>query len=233
MILVDTFEPTELENLLKQIADVIKTPLNQNNQADYVFRAIDGHLIQIERKQCGELLGNLNHAEKQLMKYLPNADETLLLVEGGAFAPAETGTLVFNIKGRQCYADGVYQGVKYAQLIAWFYQIDKCGVTVYQTGGLEASAVAIGAIYSNSQKEEHTTLRRYIKEKITPLVPDPYVATLMGLQGVDLGEVRAKALIKHFETPFFVFMASEEELCEVPGIGYGIARKIHEALGRK
>lgn len=232
MILVDVYEPTELELLLRQTTDVVKTPLNQNNQADYVFRAIDGHLIQIERKQCGELLGNLSHAEKQLMNYLPNADETILLIEGGAFAPAEDGTLVFNIKGRQCYADGVYR-VRYTQLIAWFYQLDKCGVTVYQTSGLEASAMAIGAIYSNSQKEEHTTLRRYIKEKITPLVPNPYIVTLMGLQGVNLGEVKATALIKHFETPFYVFMASEEELAEVKGIGKGIARKIHEALGRK
>ena len=232
MLLIDTFEPAALEDLLKQVTDVTRTSLNAASMSDYYWQAVDGHTVQLERKQAGELLADINHCELQLQKYLPNADEMGLIVEG-IIMPEPEGTVVYKLSGdrRFFYRDGEYR-VRFSLLMAWFWALDKCGITVYQVPTLEATAIAIGAMYSNSQKEEHTTLRRYIKEKIVAQSPDPYVLTLMGLRGAGLGETKAIALIEHFSTPFDVFVASEQELAEVKGIGKGIARKIHRSIGR-
>jgi len=233
LILIDIHEPTQLELLLSQTTDVSKTNLNGNLMADYYWPAIDGHTIQIERKQAGELLSNLNHCEKQLMKYLPNADETILLIEG-VMLPHVEQTVVYVLTGDSRFfrRSNVYRP-RYSMVMAWLWQLDKSGVTIFQTGSLDATAIAISAMYTNSQKEEHTTLKRYIKNQVKPLVPNPFVETLMNIKNAGIGETKALALIEHFETPFNFVMASEDELCEVAGIGPGIARKIHLALGRK
>ena len=88
------------------------------------------------------------------------------------------------------------------------------------------------AWYKSSQKEEHTTLRRYIKPRVNPKAFDPAVLTLMGIEGVQLGEVRAKALIKQFGSVWEVVNAPLSELVSVEGIGPGLASKLLEVIGR-
>ncbi len=82
-LLLDTFEPQQIELLVAQTTTVVRSPLNSGGFADYLFYAHDNHRIQIERKQVGELLGNLGHVEEQLGRELQNGvEETILLIEG-------------------------------------------------------------------------------------------------------------------------------------------------------
>jgi excinuclease UvrABC nuclease subunit len=73
-------------------------------------------------------------------------------------------------------------------------------------------------------------MRRYIKQKLHLEEPNPYVETLMGLKGVNLGEKTAKQLIEVFGSPWGVFARSQEELAEV--VGRAMASKILRAIGR-
>lgn len=54
---------------------------------------------------------------------------------------------------------------------------------------------------------------------------------LEGIPG--LGEVRRKALLKHFGSVKAVRAASVEQLAEVPGLGLGTARTLHEAIAQR
>ena len=48
-----------------------------------------------------------------------------------------------------------------------------------------------------------------------------------------LGDVRAKALLKHFGTMKAVKAATVEDLQQVDGVGPALAARIHEGLHRK
>jgi len=122
-----------------------------------------------------------------------------------------------------------------SMLEAWLQGLDECGVGVIYTVNSVHTAKSLVARYKNAQKpaEEHTTLRRIIKPKIITKSPNPYVKTLMGIAGAELGEVKAEALIEHFGNPFSLFMASVDEICEVEGIGRKTAEKILRAIGRE
>ena len=82
-IMLDRFEPVEIENLIAQSVDVIRTGLNGQGIADYMWFCCDGHRIQVERKQTGELLASMDNVEEQLQRELQNGiEETILLIEG-------------------------------------------------------------------------------------------------------------------------------------------------------
>jgi ERCC4-type nuclease len=120
----------------------------------------------------------------------------------------------------------------FAKVMAWFYQLDKAGVGIMHTSSYIATAMTIGSWYKNSQKDEHTTLRRYIRKKINVEVKDPQVISLMGLAGANLGEERAKALIERFGDVISVLTADPGEIAAMPGFGPTLEKKIHAAVGR-
>jgi ERCC4-type nuclease len=108
------------------------------------------------------------------------------------------------------------------------WQIDKCGVTVVQTAGLSASAVALVAMHKNSQKAEHTTLRRYIKKKIEVPKLNPHVRILMGLPGI--GEKLAIDMVKRWGTAWAALTQPVELWIEV--LGKAAAYNLAKQLGR-
>ena len=81
-MLVDIFEPQEILPLLKQSIPVSVTDLNISGYADYFFSSCDGHIIQAERKQNGELLSNLMRVEEQLSRQYNQPAENILIIEG-------------------------------------------------------------------------------------------------------------------------------------------------------
>ena len=249
-ILVDVYEPVEIENILKQVVPTIRMSLNHSDEgfADYLWFAVDGHRIQVERKQCGELLSSLDDAEEQLGREVNNGvEETILLIEGvcspvpGFSRATQTYIRPKSSKsGRDLLIAGKTFNVNYVGYQAWKSQLDKAGITIVETFNWEATALTLVGLYNNSQKLEHTTLRRYIKEHITVHPFNEHVISLMGIRGANLGEARAKALIERYGTVWYTLSQSAEDLAETlvgeedkqKRLGLVIARKLMKAIGR-
>ncbi len=236
LIIIDTFEPDSIEALMSSSVDTMRKGLEPLGNADYLFFACDGHSIQIERKQAGELLSSIEKVEEQLRRELPNADETILLWEGviePVMAQNGANCMAYHkAKGGDILVPGRPYNQNYGGLQAWFSQLDKCGVTVVNTTSMVATALTIVALYRSAQKPEHTTLRRYIKEKIHIETFNPHVLSLMGIEGAMIGEVKAKALIKRFDSLWGVISQSPEELAKTEGLGITTATKLLRAVGR-
>jgi len=82
MLLVDLSEPSSIVELLSKSVPVTVLNLNQTDRSDYYYGGEDGKSRQFSRKQAGELLANIDEAEKQLRDYYENADENYQIVEG-------------------------------------------------------------------------------------------------------------------------------------------------------
>jgi len=233
-LLADQFEPTgEIVPMLQQSIPVQVVDLNLNGFADYMWTACDLHSIQAERKQNGEMLASLGKVEDQLRRQYEKADENLLIVEGFIVASSKgCYTLKRSKDNRYFFVDREYEHTTYGALLSWYYSLDKSGITVYNTPDLKGTAILLAALYQNSQQVEHKTLNRYLKRKIYIEEQDPQVMNLMGLRGVNIGEVRAKAIIEIYKSLFNVLLCSPEELMVVPGIGRKLARDILRAGGR-
>lgn len=239
MILVDLWEPDHIFNLLEQSIECQRQNLVQDGFADYLWLCHDGHRCQIERKQWGEILSDPDHVEEQLRREMVATEETVLLVEGVAEATPwgmDTYTKSDNKPYyRLQHSYGTHrhpQSGLYHRVQSWFWQLDKAGISVYRTVNWQDTASSLVSWYKSSQKEEHTTLRRYIKPRINPKPFDQAVLTLMGIGGIRLGEVRAKALIDHFGSVWNVVSAPISKLTQVPGIGNKIAQELITAIGR-
>ncbi len=240
-MLVDTHEPDFIIELLTQCIPTTRANLNHAlGMADYVWCAADGHVVSYERKQWSEVLSGLDSVEEQLRREAQSTDELNLLIEGVA-EPTPHGVCVL-----QRHKDGTYRGNRhsygtpsrpvphlYARVQAWLWELDKCGITVYQSPGQVGTATLLVAHYKASLKPEHTTLQRYIKPRVQTTAQNPQVVSLMGLVGADIGEVRAQALVARFGNLYSVLNAPREELLRVDGIGPGVVKKLWKAIGRE
>jgi len=238
MIGVDTFEPVELEMLIQQSVDTVRDSYNAKGFPDYHFLGYDVHSIGISRKQMGELLSSLDDAEEQLRRDIMGVDELYLLAEG----VMPSSCLVHNKPALQTWIptkDGKFLrpgrtfGISCGFFYAWLYQIDKAGITFVNTFDWTDSANAIVSIFKNAQKKEHTTLQRYIKQKIVPKPYNHHVETLMGISGAGIGEKMGKALIERYGTAWATLHQEPEELALTEGIGLVVANRILTAIGRK
>ena len=239
VMIVDVFEADLIYNLLKQSIEVVRQNLVPLGMPDYVWFSHDGRRVGIERKTWGEILSDPNHVEEQLRREMTAVDEISLLVEGVAEATQWGVDTYIKSVGKPYYRLQHSYGTPkhpqaglYHRIQSWLWQLDKAGISVYRTTNSKDTASALVAWYSSSQKEEHTTLNRYIKPRINPKAFDPRVLTLMGIENANLGEVRAKALIKRFGSVWSVLAAPVSELIQVEGIGMSTARKLVESVGR-
>lgn len=245
-MIIDVFEPQQIEDLLRQCLTVSRIALNTRGFADYLWHAVDGHTIQVERKQIDEILGDMDGVELQLRKEIVNAEETLLLYEGTFEPIAGTKTACQSFrksKDGKLLVPGHKYNTSYAGVQAWFSQLDKAGITIVNTIDYVATATTLVALYNNSQKEEHTTFKRYIKQKIYPKPYNPHVETLMGIANVNIGEEIATALIDRYGTSYYTLSQEPEELAEtivgerksggVIRFGINRARGLLKAVGRR
>ncbi len=242
MIFVDIFEPTQIENLLKQTVETTRMTLNHSPEgyADYLFFACDGHRIQVERKQIDEILSDLDGTEEQLGREVSNGVEETILIYEGTCEPIpglKMAVQSFKLaKGGKVMVPSHKYNISYTGLQAWFSQLDKAGITVIHTCHYIGTAMTLVALYNNAQKQEHTTLRRYIKEHIVVKPFNEHVITLMGIKGASLGEARAKALIERYGTVWYTLSQSVEEIAETivgeKKLGMAVANKLHKAIGR-
>lgn len=238
-LFVDINEPDEIVHLLAPAVNVKKVILNIRGYADYMWLDVNRQLVQVERKQWPEMLTDVASVEHQLRRYLPNTTELHLLVEGVA-EPTPYGIDTYKkSEGKPYYRANWSFGIQgksrpgaYAQVMAWFWQLDKCGITVHQTANLEATAYALASWYKNSQKEEHTTLNRYYKERVQIRYLNPQVMTLMGIEGAGLGQQKAELLIETFGSVIDVLTADAEDIVKLPGFGVVATKKLLNAVGR-
>jgi len=240
-MLVDVFEPQQMEDLLRQCLVIARMPLNTRGFADYFWYAVDNHRIQWERKHIDEILSDMDGVELQLRKWLSNGVEETGLIYEGTFEPiAGTKTACQSFRKSRdgkLLVPGHKYNTSYAGVQAWFSQLDKAGITVVNTIDYIATATTLVALYNNSQKEEHTTFKRYIKQKIYPKPHNPHVETLMGIAGGGVGEEIALALIEKYGTAYYVLSQELEGLAETivgkKQFGINRARKLLGAIGRR
>ena len=241
MLFIDTFEPQDIEILVGQSVPTMRSALNNQGYADYMWMAHDGHRVQVERKQCPEILGGIDKVEEQLGRELQNGvEETMLLVEGVCEPVAKlklaTQTWVKKSGKGAVMVPGRAYNCSYTGMQAWFNRLDKAGVTLVQTFDYVATAMTLVALYGNSQKVDHSTLRRYIKERIN--IPDfnPQVVSLMGIKGGGLGEAKAKAIIDRYGTFWYAISQPAEELADTlvgnKRLGISSVNKLFKAIGK-
>lgn len=238
MVFADIFEPPEIAD--KVIAQVggSRIPLNERGYADYFWTGV-GHIgHQVENKAWSEILAGLDHVESQLAKQLPNVDCNYLLIRG-VISPTKHGIDIYQQSWTKPYFHVKYKHGKsgqpqewlYKRVMAWLWQLDKAGVTVVWVPNDEAAVTTLVAMYEQSQKMEHRTLRRYIKKKVQTVEDNPHVQTLMGIVGAGIGEARAKVLIARYGTVWSVLNAGPSELGDLPGIGPGVVSNLWRAIG--
>jgi len=260
MLLVDSSEPGNIVKLLQQSCPVTVTNLNQLHMSDYYFGNYEGKRLQFSRKQAGELVGNVDEAEKQIADYYNNADENYQIVEGiissaklkikGAAVPVDghgfttstrdLGAKLFCYKvepGGFVEKGHSFSAINDSLLYAWLHRLAKSGVVTYFTDNWIGTARLLSAIYRNEQKppEEHSTLQRVVRPRIHIREADPFMKSLLFLSNayqLGIGEKKAKALADRFVCILDIATASISDLTEVEGIGRKQADKILKALGR-
>ena len=241
-IMVDTFEPIQIEELVSQSVPTQRMTLNHGPMgiADYMWFCVDGHRIQVERKQIDEILSGMDKVEEQLRRELGNEiEETILLYEGtcepipGLKMAVQSWKLAK--KGKIMVPSHKYN-TSYGGFQAWLSQLDKAGITIVHTCHYIGTAHTLVALYNNSQKLEHTTLKRYIKEKIRIDPYNEHVISLMGIKGANIGEEIGRALIDRFGTVWYTLSQDVESLAETivgsKTLGINRAKRIHRAIGR-
>jgi len=239
-ILLDIFEPVEIETLVQQSVPVTRLGLNGKGYADYLWHAFDGHRVQVERKQIDEVLGGMDKVEEQLRRELSSGvEETILLIEG--FCEPIAGLKIATqswrkAKDKRILVPGHQYNVSYTGFQAWLYQLDKAGVTIVRAFDYTATAMTLVALYQSAQDPKHKTLRRYIKDRIYIESHNPHIINLMSIKGGGIGEEKAKALIDRYGTFWYTVNQDAEELAETlvgeKRLGMKSVQRLFKAIGR-
>ena len=259
-ILVDHSEPDDIINLMRQSVEVVCNPLNESGLSDYYFAGCDFRTRQYSRKQAGELLSDIDEAERQLGKYYPNADENYQVVEGiiTSIPLSRHPVKIFDISQGITTKTVPLTNILYSYKVApnghifdehphkvrpgylhnWLFQLSQCGViTFFTMNYMETAQMLVHHFQSANSTEAHLTLQRYIRPKIDFRHLDPFIAALMSLSAaykLDIGETKATAIRDAgFKTILDLAMSSSSELQQIPGIGKTIADKLMAAIGRK
>ena len=260
MLLIDENEPTNIEKLLAQSCPVTRVGLNRMRLSDYWFANYEGKRLQFSRKQAGELVGNIDEAERQIASYYANADKNYQIVEGiisssrlkikGAAIAIDGHSSNVSTRdlGARIYCYRVEPGgfierghsfsaVNDSLLYAWIHRLAESGVPTYFTDNWVGTARLLSAIYKNEQKppEEHSTLQRVVRPRIHIKDADPFMKSLLFLSNayqLGIGEKKARLLADRFVCLLDIATASVTELTEVEGVGKKMAEKILVSLGR-
>ena len=238
---VDIFEPTEKRlpgqpvvhiatKYFKGVIPFEVSSLNAQGYADYLWTDIDGKQVQVERKQWGEVIGDLESVENQLRNHLTSRPECklLFLLEGMVIGTSTGTATVRSTNKNNIFVIGRETTIRLTQLYSWLYQISNF-IAIYQTSTYYETCLALTSFYKGDQKTEHTTFTRHFKP--INYHYDPRVVQLMGLLP-GIGEVKAEALINKFITVWNVVSAMPKELEQVDGIGKTLSVKILRQIGR-
>ena len=240
MFKIDINEPVNI--LMPLMAPVINNlsidSLNSQGMADYFWRRIDGTYKMVERKTWPELLSNPDKVEEQLQRHLDKYPEVeLVFMLEGMVQQNEMGTHILQQTNSGIFVKGHRYSARLKRIYSWLYEISNY-CQVVQTTSLYESATALVAMYDHDQKDNHTTLKRHIKQ--VEFTSDPRITTLMGASS-GLGNKRATQLINYGGTPYNVWTAGYCEhsaikdkyaFTNIEGIGRGILDSMYRGIGR-
>jgi len=168
--------------------------------------------VVIERKLVNDFIQSITDKRlfKQLKSMKDNFEKPILIIEG---EESLYGILQPNIIRGALSAITVDMSIP----IIWTRDV----------------ADTAGVIYWIARREQLLEKREIVlrNKKVPKTLEEKQEYLVSSLP--DVSVVRAKALLKHFKSPFNVFNASEEELRKVKGIGKGIAKKIKKVLEKK
>ncbi len=222
--------------------------------SDFYIGSERGVTLQFSRKQSGELLGDLDEAERQIQKYWDKADENFQVVEGiispvPMFRKKSERMVLPPRSGRVLYsynvADGGYITGEREWSIgsnlfwAWIHGLTRAGCPTYFTLNWADTCRLLVSVYNNECKppSSHSTLQRVIKPKVQLKGHSEFVQAIMFLSHVyklGIGEVKATALQESgFHTLLDLAMASPDEVAEASGIGHVVAKRLLIAIGRE
>lgn len=227
---IDIHEPSEGIRWIGTAVDAKVTSLNTDGFADYKWETAQGELVQVERKQWGEILSGMDKVEDQLRRHRGNHPEgrLVLLLEGTAIQTSLGITVLRSTNRDSVWVTGRNSSIRMGQVYAWLYAISRF-VEIYQTSNYGTTCAALVAFYKYDQKTEHTTFSRHFKP-IT-FIPNPQVIQVMGMMP-GIGEKRAQALVNKFSTVYNIVTASPQELATVDGIGMKLGTQLLQRIGR-
>jgi hypothetical protein len=225
VIIVDTAEPAHMVQLLQQSIPVTVAAANDYGLADYSWVSVTHRKKSRERKHASEILSTgLDEVETQLRRQLDYTDDLELVVEG-FWVPAPGGTFTYQPRASQrgVYMEQSFYHIRYDYVMSWILGLEDYGVPVKFTHNIEGTAAYLVTAYKFEQKEEHTTLRRYTREKNT-WHPDRRISLLLGIRGV--GEKRAEAMLGRYGSVHGIadaLQTNQWQVAELPGMGADVA----------
>jgi len=221
-IILDVYESADFKSYLERTLHVDQVNMVSTGMADITWYT--DHSITLEHKTAHSVLMEMGkRLDDQLRKHTNHATEVGLVINGlltpvpgmrACYVWQQTNTKEwFHIVQKKNRQTNQWEPFiihrSWEEYQAYLWSLDKEGITVYQAPTLETLASAISAFVHNSHKPEHRTLRRYVKTKPILWKPDPYVETLMGVSGSNIGEVTAKDILSKYDTPYNAFLATK------------------------
>lgn len=249
-MLIDEFEPQDIEAVITQsLPGSMRSPLNRNRFADYLWYDYASKPEQAERKHADEILAKIGDTEYQLgsevAEYLgivkPD-DAVFVLIVEDPVEPIPTGLQTFTLakNGRYFRPQRKYTGQSgsmYARFEGWLVALERFGIIVWRTSSWIGTAHALIRWAKSAEHEKTSILQRHMKLK-PAFHPNPHVQTLMGIRmpkgKKGFGPELAEAAVDTFGSAWGVLSASPEVLAEnLDGMGVAWARDILQAVGRK
>ena len=231
-IIQDVFEPTEMATYLSSVLNVHKQNLVPLGLADYYWDC--GKRTTLEHKTAAQFVRESGaRLDSQLNKYLSNADDIGIVVDG-FITPSPNGATIVWMRRGKYFVQQQTIDKDFNATTAYIWSLQQMGIPVFQFADLYSMAMGIASFVYNSLKpdSQHKTLKKHIRPQV--FHPDPKVETLMGTssgeRGGLVGEVTGLKLIQAFGTPFGVYTAKWDNLVDI--MGEARAAKFLRAIGR-
>ncbi|KKM67750.1 hypothetical protein LCGC14_1467950 [marine sediment metagenome] len=227
MIFLDVHESEELEVLLAARIQVVRAPLNERDIADIFWLGLDG-THQIEMKATGEILDNIEHVEGQLVRQFYSAKHSALMVRDVVSIHHDYSARGYSKRGK-FFVHTYSHRSSYHSFRSWLNALDHVGVRVIEVPTMQDAVVAIMCEYDYSMRTDHSTFKKYYREKIRIPEKNPQILALMYLSlayNWNIGYEKSAMLIGALGTLNGVLNADSKTLCAVKGIGPIIAKKI-------
>lgn len=222
LAIVDIFEaPGIAEGLARHSIQVTTANLVPSGVGDIFWYGHNGVRFSLEHKTVSELPSVIGRRlDTQLRKHSNNADDVGLVIEGVITPTPDGGIQMWKYDlGRLNLVRGRVSKLKFHALMAYLWRIQKEGFSVYFFADQESLCLAVAGFITNSLKPEHSTLRGYGTTKKIDWVPNPHVASLLGIFSgygkVPIGEVTAKRIIDKYKTPWAFFNAHPDDVTDV------------------
>ena len=205
LIFVDTRENGIIEYFKQYECEVQRKMLLYG---DYIV----SDRVCIEKKSVNDFVKSITDKRlfQQLNSMKENFEKPILIIEG---EESLYGTLQPNIIRGALSSIAIDLGIP----IIWTEDIADTAGIIYWIARREQLV----------EKREVVLRNKKVPEKMEE-VQEYLVSSLP-----DVSNVRAKALLKHFQTPHALFNADEKELQKVKGIGKKIAKNIRKVLEKK